>query len=95
MRDVFFAWDTLVRQYVRCDVIIESMYNLAASVVIELRMCLKLERLNLTFWDNFLMCGLNDKVESIRIPRYLNSLTVFNGSPDSRITGSGDLSFQW
>lgn len=61
----------LVRQYVRCDMIMAFMYNLAEFNVIVFFMYLKFARLNFALWVTFLTCVLNVKLESIIIPRYL------------------------
>ena len=63
------------------------MKSLAASVVRYGRMCLKLARLNLTVFITFLTCRLNDRFESIMIPRYLNSETTLSFTPLTKTLG--------
>ena len=56
--------------------------NIRAAVLVnEFLICLKFARLNLTELDTFLMCFLNESVESRMTPRYLNSFTSESSSP--------------
>lgn len=80
----------LVKQYVRCDIIIAFIYNFAASVVIEFLINRILNKLNLTLWHTFFFTwDLKNSWESIRMPRDWNSETTCNFSPDNIMACSG------
>lgn len=74
--DELLVCPQLVRQYVRCDIIIASINNLAALKVRVFLIYLKLARLNLTLLHSFLICVLKERLESIITPKYLNCGTI-------------------